>query len=106
MPAVGAGWSDAQIEALVAYTKTLRNGSAIVATLSRSPFRADWPRPGHAWLTTDHKRIGILYISTTLAFFALGGIMALLMRTQLATPDEYVHHRTPTTSSSRCTGRR
>jgi cytochrome c oxidase subunit I len=42
-----------------------------------------------SWLvTTDHKRIGILYIATTLLFFIAGGIMALLMRTQLATPDE------------------
>src|SRR3954463_15674955 len=38
--------------------------------------------------TTDHKRIGILYIWTTLAFFAAAGVMALLMRTQLATPNE------------------
>jgi cytochrome c oxidase subunit 1 len=38
-----------------------------------------------SWLvTTDHKRIGILYISTSLVFFALGGLMALAMRTQLA----------------------
>ena len=33
------------------------------------------------WLTTvDHKRIGILYIWTSLVFFALGGILALLIR--------------------------
>jgi len=39
------------------------------------------------WITsTDHKRIGTLYIVTTLVFFLAGGIMALLMRTELATP--------------------
>jgi cytochrome c oxidase subunit 1 len=44
-----------------------------------------------SWLTTvDHKRIGILYIVTALAFFIAGGILALLMRAQLATPDEHV----------------
>ncbi len=44
-----------------------------------------------SWLTTvDHKRIGILYIVTTLVFFVAGGILALLMRAQLATPDEHV----------------
>ena len=44
-----------------------------------------------SWLTTvDHKRIGILYILTTLIFFVAGGILALLMRAQLATPDEHV----------------
>jgi cytochrome c oxidase subunit I len=38
-----------------------------------------------AWLTTvDHKRIGILYIVTSGLFFVAGGVMALLMRTQLA----------------------
>jgi cytochrome c oxidase subunit 1 len=39
--------------------------------------------------TVDHKRIGILYISTSLAFFLVGGILALLMRAQLATPNEH-----------------
>jgi cytochrome c oxidase subunit I len=44
-----------------------------------------------SWLTTvDHKRIGILYIVTTLAFFIAGGILALLMRAQLATPNEHL----------------
>src|SRR5207245_5656683 len=50
------------------------------------------PRPAAArrnvlleWLTTvDHKKIGILYLYTTFFFFLVGGIMALLMRTQLA----------------------
>ena len=38
-----------------------------------------------SWLTTvDHKRIGILYIVTSGLFFGAGGIMALLIRTQLA----------------------
>ena len=38
-----------------------------------------------SWLTTvDHKRIGILYIWTSLVFFGAGGILALLMRAQLA----------------------
>jgi cytochrome c oxidase subunit I len=54
------------------------------------PIAVPWTRGRYAsWLvTTDHKRIGILYIATTLLFFVAGGIMALLMRTQLATPDE------------------
>ena len=42
-----------------------------------------------SWLTTvDHKRIGILYIITTLVFLLAGGVLALLMRAQLATPNE------------------
>ena len=44
-----------------------------------------------SWLTTtDHKRIGILYIGTSLVFFIAGGILALLMRAQLATPNEHL----------------
>jgi cytochrome c oxidase subunit I len=43
------------------------------------------------WLTTtDHKRIGILYFFTALAFFAAGGVEALLIRTQLAAPNQSV----------------
>jgi len=51
----------------------------------------DEPRGVLGWLTTtDHKRIGLLYFFTTLAFFAAGGVEALLMRTQLAQPNEKV----------------
>ncbi|HET7356386.1 MAG TPA: cbb3-type cytochrome c oxidase subunit I, partial [Nocardioidaceae bacterium] len=40
------------------------------------------------WLmTTDHKKIGIMYLVTTFVFFMLGGIEALLMRLQLAEPN-------------------
>ena len=37
-----------------------------------------------SWLTTtDHKRIGILFMVTSFVFFVLGGVEALLMRLQL-----------------------
>jgi cytochrome c oxidase subunit I len=40
------------------------------------------------WLTTtDHKRIGLMYLFASLALFAAGGVEALLMRTQLIRPD-------------------
>ncbi|MDT9696174.1 cytochrome c oxidase subunit I [Streptomyces sp. P17] len=39
------------------------------------------------WLTTtDHKKIGHLYLITSFLFFLLGGLMALLMRAELARP--------------------
>jgi cytochrome c oxidase subunit 1 len=39
------------------------------------------------WLTTtDHKRIGLLYLVTAFAFFLLGGALALTMRAELAAP--------------------
>ena len=44
-----------------------------------------------SWLTTvDHKRIGILYGATAFTFFLIGGIEALIMRVQLARPDNTV----------------
>ncbi|MGH4011429.1 MAG: cbb3-type cytochrome c oxidase subunit I, partial [Pseudonocardiaceae bacterium] len=36
--------------------------------------------------TTDHKVIGMLYLVTSMAFFFIGGSMAMLMRGELATP--------------------
>ena len=52
-----------------------------------------WQEPGGllGWLkTTDHKRIGILYLFTSLLFFGAGGVEALLVRTQLAQPNLHV----------------
>jgi hypothetical protein len=44
--------------------------------------------PQRGWLrwltTTDHKKIGILYLFATFLFFILGGVEALIMRLQLA----------------------
>ena len=55
---------------------------------------AETPVPGWqrgrvaSWLVTvDHKRIGILYIVTSGLFFLAGGLMAVLMRTQLSQAD-------------------
>src|SRR3954452_2831139 len=46
------------------------------------------PRGWRSWVTTtDHKRIGILYLVTTFAFFILGGVEALMIRLQLGTPE-------------------
>src|SRR2546423_9095185 len=51
--------------------------------------RVELPRPGwRGWVsTTDHKKIGILYLVTAFAFFMIGGVEALLMRIQLGSPD-------------------
>ena len=45
----------------------------------------------HTWkdyfqVNTDHKVIGIQYIVTTFVFFILGGLMAMLIRAELAQP--------------------
>ena len=41
----------------------------------------------YEWLTTtDHKKIGILYLVNSFLFFFLGGILALFVRAELAQP--------------------
>jgi cytochrome c oxidase subunit 1 len=48
----------------------------------------------HEWIvTTDHKKIGMMYIMASTLFLLVGGIEALLMRIQLAVPD--AHFLTP-----------
>jgi cytochrome c oxidase subunit 1 len=40
-----------------------------------------------SWLLTrDHKRIGVMFLISTLVMFFLGGVFALLLRTELLTP--------------------
>ncbi len=49
-----------------------------------------WTRPAGflGWLRdVDHKAIGRRYIVTAFTFFALGGVLALIMRLQLSRPD-------------------
>jgi cytochrome c oxidase subunit 1 len=46
------------------------------------------PRGWLEWLTTtDHKKIGVMYLFATFIFFILGGVEALIMRLQLAHAD-------------------
>ena len=58
-------------------------------TLPRPRFAARWDKSKGilGWMTTvDHKKIAIMYLFTTFFFFLIGGIMALLIRIQLAEP--------------------
>ena len=44
-----------------------------------------------SWMfTLDHKRIGVMYLVSVLASFLLGGILALLVRTELIAPGETI----------------
>src|SRR6201994_2060079 len=49
------------------------------------------PRTSKRWVewvtTTDHKKIGIMYLVLTFVFFCLGGVEALMMRLQLSVPN-------------------
>ncbi|MER6091002.1 cytochrome c oxidase subunit I [Streptomyces bluensis] len=55
------------------------------------PDRSPDVRPG-GWLgwmtTTDHKRIGLLTLVTSLVMLLLMGVLALIMRSQLAQPEQ------------------
>ncbi|MGO9196230.1 MAG: cbb3-type cytochrome c oxidase subunit I [Acidimicrobiales bacterium] len=43
------------------------------------------------WITsTDHKVIGLSYMVTSIVFFVIGGAMAMLIRTQLSSPDSTI----------------
>lgn len=47
-----------------------------------------WRRPGGVRVLTEYNNtfIGLLYVATALLFFLLAGVLALVMRTQLAVP--------------------
>jgi cytochrome c oxidase subunit I len=63
--------------------------TAITAPVPGARFAARWDknRGVLGWITTvDHKKIAIMYLYTTFFFFLVGGVMALLVRIQLAEP--------------------
>jgi cytochrome c oxidase subunit 1 len=48
-------------------------------------------RGWRSWLfTLDHKRIGVMYLASILFSFLLGGVLALLVRTELLTPQRTI----------------
>jgi cytochrome c oxidase subunit I+III len=68
----------------------LRDGPDLTGEALHQHLARTWSRkPGLiGWFTTvDHKEIGRRYMVTAMIFFALAGILGLLIRTQLARPD-------------------
>ena len=57
--------------------------TAADAPAIRQPFGLSWRE---LFITTDHKKIGLMYIATCLVFFSIGGLMALLIRAELYFP--------------------
>jgi cytochrome c oxidase subunit 1 len=58
-----------------------------MATTALTPAATAYRSGLYEWLTTtDHKKIGILYVVNSFIFFFLGGILALGIRTELALP--------------------
>ena len=71
-----------------------------MATTALTPAASAYRSALYEWLTTtDHKKIGILYLVNSFIFFFLAGILALFVRTELATPgiqflaDEHVYNQ-------------
>ncbi len=57
----------------------------ILAILALITFKGWWPYLWKEWLTsTDHKRIGVMYVALGLVMLVRGFADALMMRTQLA----------------------
>ena len=58
-----------------------------MATTTLHPAAPAYRSALYEWLTTtDHKKIGILYLINSLIFFFAGGILALVVRAELAQP--------------------
>lgn len=55
--------------------------------------------------TTDAKQIGLLYLITSFGYFIVGGILALIIRVELARPGMQVVSPSSTTRCSPCTAR-
>jgi len=71
---------------------TVTQGMGAIGQTDQTPPATQPPRQSviHEWLTTvDHKKIGIMYIVYALLFLVVGGFQALLMRIQLAIPDNH-----------------
>ena len=63
---------------------------ATTGYIAESLSKTEIPVPSklHEWIVTvDHKRLGIMYIASALFFFAVAGVLAALMRIQLAFPN-------------------
>src|SRR5579884_1066036 len=73
--------------------KIARDGPKLKGERLTARLDATWRRPPGiiGWLATvDHKEIGRRYIITALIFLALGGLLALAMRVQLAQADSAI----------------
>src|SRR5882762_3062657 len=58
-----------------------------MATTALTPAASTYRSGLYEWLTTtDHKKIGILYIVNSFLFFLIAGLLAMGVRTELAFP--------------------
>ena len=78
-----------------------------MATTTLTPAASAYRSGLYAWLTTtDHKKIGIMYLVNSFVFFFVGGILALRASAPSSpSPASSSSTTRPTTSCSRCTPR-
>ncbi len=98
MPSFAGLVDEGELQSLVAYLQSLRGGGRDERTAveraeparPRSPQRASYLTASTgiaSWLlTTDHKRIALLYMVAITVFFFIGGAGAVAMRIELFTP--------------------
>ena len=89
MPTFQGVLKDKQIDALIAYIKSLKeSGEQIMDGIPAYNY-LNTPKGWKSWLLTrDHKRIGLMYLFAIMFFFLVGGIFALMIRIQLLTPNQ------------------
>src|SRR5215212_2796608 len=77
------------IERPVPVIASTRGDAVVVPSQAMGVLRRPVSSTGwRSWLfTVDHKKLGIMYMVTAFVFFLVGGIEALLIRTQLAGPN-------------------
>ncbi|KMY48471.1 cytochrome aa3 quinol oxidase subunit I [Peribacillus sp. JNUCC 23] len=70
------------------YASMVAIGLTVIAVLVGITYFKKWDYLWREWLTTvDHKRIGIMYLISALLMLFRGGVDAIMLRAQLAIPD-------------------
>jgi cytochrome aa3-600 menaquinol oxidase subunit I len=70
------------------YASMVAIGLTVIAIIAGLTYFKKWGYLWREWLTTvDHKRIGLMYLISALLMLFRGGVDAVMMRAQLAVPD-------------------
>lgn len=70
------------------YASMAAIGLTVIAVIAGLTYFKKWGYLWREWLTTvDHKRIGIMYLLSALLMLFRGGVDAIMMRAQLAVPE-------------------
>ncbi len=73
------------------YASMVAIGLTVIAIIAGLTYFKKWGYLWREWLTTvDHKRIGIMYMLSALLMLFRGGVDAIMLRAQLAVPDNKV----------------